>query len=191
MADGDATVLQEPKASAELDDGMRQAARRKRIRWVLLTLGPLLLLVLAVYGYVAGGRYVSTDNAYVKADVTTISTDVGGTVAAVAVRNNEAVSAGQLLFRLDDEPYRIALAGAEARLGMVRNEIDALRATYHQKLAEPAGRAALNAEITRQATAIAYLKDFKLMMLVALLAMPMILLLKPARRNTGPAVALD
>jgi MFS transporter, DHA2 family, multidrug resistance protein len=58
-------------------------------------------------------------------------------------------------------------------------------------LAEPAGRAALNAEITRQATAIAYLNDFKLMMLVALLAMPMVLLLKPARRNTGPAVALD
>jgi membrane fusion protein, multidrug efflux system len=136
MADGDAAILRESEVSAELDDAMRQTARRKRLRWVLLTLGPLLLLILGVYGYVTGGRYVSTDNAYVKADVTTISTDVGGTVAAVAVRNNEAVSAGQLLFRLEDEPYRIALAGAEARLGMVRNEIDALRATYHQKLAD-------------------------------------------------------
>jgi membrane fusion protein (multidrug efflux system) len=105
-------------------------------RRVLLALGPLVLIAAALYLYLAGGRYVSTDNAYVRADKLTVSTDVSGIVAEVAVRESQKVEKGQVLFRLDGEPFRIALAGAEAQLGAVRNEITALQATYRQSLAQ-------------------------------------------------------
>jgi membrane fusion protein (multidrug efflux system) len=105
-------------------------------RRVLLGLGPLVLIAAALYLYLAGGRYVSTDNAYVRADKLTVSTDVSGIVAEVAIRESQKVDTGQVLFRLDGEPYRIALAGAEAQLGSVRNEITTLQATYRQSLAQ-------------------------------------------------------
>ena len=83
-----------------------------------------------------GGRYVSTDNAYVRSDKVMINTDIGGVIAAIKVREGETVTAGQELFRLDDEPYQIALAAAEAKLGVVRNQIANLQATYRQHVGE-------------------------------------------------------
>src|SRR5262249_54961923 len=109
-------------------------ARRSLVRPALLLLGPLLVIVGGLYFYLSGGRYVSTDNAYVQADKITLSSEVAGTVAEVAVTNNQAVAAGQLLFRVDEEPYRIALAAANAQLTVVQNDIAALKATYRQKL---------------------------------------------------------
>lgn len=111
-------------------------AQRQRRRVVLLLLGPLALLALGLHFYLAGGRIVSTDNAYIRAERVDIATDVPGFVAEVAVAENQIVEQGQLLFRLDDEPYRIALAAALARLEGVRNELTTLRATYREKLAE-------------------------------------------------------
>ncbi|WP_019013090.1 HlyD family secretion protein [Elioraea tepidiphila] len=111
-------------------------AQRQRRRVVLLLLGPLALLALGLHLYLAGGRIVSTDNAYVRAERIDIATDVPGFVAEVAVAENQIVEQGQLLFRLDDESYRIALAAALARLESVRNELTTLRATYREKLAE-------------------------------------------------------
>ena len=113
--------------------------RRPRRRWlrrILLLLGPLLFVAGGLALYLSGGRYVSTDNAYMQAAKETISTDVSGIVAAVEVRDNEPVKAGQVLFRLDDEPYRIALASAQAQLGIVRNQIANLKATYAYNLAQ-------------------------------------------------------
>ncbi|MCX7361611.1 MAG: HlyD family secretion protein [Alphaproteobacteria bacterium] len=109
---------------------------RKRLRTLLFAVGPLVVLAGALGAYLLGGRYVSTDNAYVHAGKLTVSTDVTGTVARIAVRENQRVEKGQLLFALDDEPFRIALAGAEANLGAVRNQIATLKATYRQKLAQ-------------------------------------------------------
>ncbi len=112
-----------------------RAARRRRLaRWILLPLGPVVVVAGGVAVYLAGGRIVSTDNAYVQATKTAITTDVSGLVAEVAVRNNDAVAAGQLLLRLDDEPFRLARDQARGQLGVVRNEIEAMRATYRQKL---------------------------------------------------------
>jgi membrane fusion protein (multidrug efflux system) len=111
-------------------------AQRQRRRVLLLLLGPLALLALGLHLYLAGGRIVSTDNAYIRAERIDIATDVPGFVAEVAVAENQLVERGQLLFRLDDEPYRIGLAAALARLEGVRNELTTLRATYREKLAE-------------------------------------------------------
>ena len=109
---------------------------RKRARTLLFAVGPLVVLAGALGAYLLGGRYVSTDNAYVHAGKLTVSTDVSGTVARIAVRENQRVQKGELLFALDDEPFRIALAGAEANLGAVRNQIATLQATYRQKQAQ-------------------------------------------------------
>ena len=107
--------------------------RRLAIRWALFVLGPLALLVGAVEWYLQGGRYVSTDNAYVRADMVNIATDVSGIVAETMVHENQPVTAGQVLFRLDDEPFRIALAQADAQLRQVRDDIEVMRATYRQR----------------------------------------------------------
>jgi membrane fusion protein (multidrug efflux system) len=108
---------------------------RQQLRWLLIALGPLLALLAAAYLYFSGGRYITTDDAYVRADTVSLSTDVSGLVAQVRVRDNERVKAGEPLFRLDQEPFRIALDRAEAALSMTRDKIAALQANYRQKLA--------------------------------------------------------
>ena len=110
----------------------------KTVRRLLLTLGPLVVLVGGLFAYTAGGRYVSTDNAYVHAGKLTVATDVSGIVADVAVKESQKVAKGQVLFTLDQEPFRIALAGAEGNLGIVRNQLVTLQATWRQKQAQVA-----------------------------------------------------
>src|SRR5258707_15536277 len=73
--------------------------RRKLVRWSLLLLGPLAVVAVATTLYLQGGRFVSIDNAYVKADMVNVANDVAGMVATVAVRNNQPVSVGEELFR--------------------------------------------------------------------------------------------
>ncbi len=72
-------------------------------RLVLLGLGPLVVAALGAYYFVTSGRYVSTENAYVKADKIAVSIDVSGHVHDVAVAENDIVQAGDVLFRLNDE----------------------------------------------------------------------------------------
>ena len=96
------------------------APARSRRRWLRPALFALLPLALVVggYVYVTGGQVMSTDNAYVQADMVGVSTDVSGIVAGRStVHDNQHVDAGQVLFRLDDRPFRIALERAKAQLG--------------------------------------------------------------------------
>ena len=123
------------------DSGVQvlQPARRglrRRLRLPLLLLGPLLALGVAAYFYLTGGRYVSTDDAYVRYNKVLISSDVAGRVIRQAVDENDAVTQGQLLFAIDDEPYRIALARTESLLAAARDEVEALRGAYRQKQAQ-------------------------------------------------------
>ena len=109
--------------------------RRRLVRWVLFALLPLALIA-GGYWYVAGGRVMSTDNAYVEADKVGISTDVSGIVKEIDVGNNQHVEDGQVLFRLDDLPFRLALERAEAQVGIVRNDLNALKANYRDMQAQ-------------------------------------------------------
>ena len=79
------------------------------------------------------GRFIETDNAYVKGDRVYIATEISGPIVEVAVRENQSVSRGQLLFRLDDQPYRTALAKIEAEIEIQRAEIRGLRAQWRTK----------------------------------------------------------
>jgi membrane fusion protein, multidrug efflux system len=105
----------------------------RRLRSLLLVLGPLVVVAAGGYLYLTGGRYVSTDDAYVRYDKVLISSDVAGRVMQQQVDENQPVRQGDLLFALDDEPYRIALARAEGVLAAARDEVRAMRAAYRQK----------------------------------------------------------
>src|ERR1700732_651223 len=103
------------KAAAPTSGRLRRRDRRW-LRPALIAFGPIVLVLIGAYIYLAGGRYIATDHAYVRADITQTTTDVAGRTIAIAVHENEPVKAGQVLFRLDDEPYRYALERAEAQL---------------------------------------------------------------------------
>ena len=83
-----------------------------------------------------GGRYVSTDDAYVQAARVSISSDVPGRVVEIDVHDNQPVKAAQVLFKLDDRPYRIAVEDAEAQLASARLKIEAEKAIYRQRQAD-------------------------------------------------------
>lgn len=114
----------------------RTGAQRQRFKRLALLLSvPLLIILIGGYLWITGGRYVSTDNAYVKRDRISIAADVSGRIVSVSVDENSHVTAGQELFRIDDQPYRLALAKAEAALSAARLEVDKLRADYREKQA--------------------------------------------------------
>lgn len=110
-----------------------RTALKYRLRPALLLLGPVVLAAVAGYFYLSGGRYVSTDDSYVRYNKVLISSDVAGRVTEAAVIENDAVEAGQLLFVIDPEPYRIALMRAEGALAAARNDVMAMRAAYKQR----------------------------------------------------------
>jgi len=113
--------------------GLRRSPARRLVRTVLLVLGPLVALLVAGYFYATSGRFVGTDDAYLRADRVAISADISGRVVSVEVRENQPVEAGDVLFQIDEEPFRIALMRAEAQLQAVRNDIEALRAGFRSK----------------------------------------------------------
>lgn len=109
---------------------------RKALRFLLLLIVPFLLAWLALDQYAKGGRYIETDNAYVKAHIVSVSAEMGGRVEKVLVKDQQQVRQGDLLFVLDRAPFQIALAKANAQLELVRNELDTLRAEYRVAKAE-------------------------------------------------------
>lgn len=108
------------------------STRRQRLRRPLMLAGPLLLVLVVGWVYISGGRYVSTDNAYVKANKVAVSSQINGVISALAVKENQPVQQGDLLFQLDDAPFRIALKQAEAKLAEAATVIRALQASYQQ-----------------------------------------------------------
>lgn len=107
--------------------------RWQRARLPLLVAGPVVVVVLAAYFYVTGGRYEKTDDAYVMTARTAISANVPGRVVELAVHDNQAVRRGDLLYRLDDAPFRIYVEEAAAQLATATLQVESLKATYLQR----------------------------------------------------------
>lgn len=97
---------------------------------------PLALAAAGGYVWVTGGRFISTDNAYVKQDKVGVSPEVQGRIIAVHAAENRPVKRGDALFEIDPQPYRIALAQADAALATARLEVERLRATLSHQRAE-------------------------------------------------------
>ncbi|MBV8836767.1 MAG: HlyD family secretion protein, partial [Alphaproteobacteria bacterium] len=103
---------------------------RSRLRMVLLVVVPLIALCVGSYFYLASGRYISTDNAYIGAQKVLITPDISGKIAKVNVIEGQRVDAGDALFEIDAEPFRIAVTQAEARLANVRTDFANLKTNY-------------------------------------------------------------
>src|SRR5260370_25617239 len=86
----------------------------KTLRRVLLTAGPVLVLAGALFVYVTGGRYISTDDAYVHAGKLTVAADVSGIVSNVALHGSQKGYTGGGLVTLDQEPFPIPLAASQS-----------------------------------------------------------------------------
>jgi len=110
--------------------------RRFVLRLCLLVGVPLIVAAVGLVVWLHGGRFVNTENAYVKADIAQVAPEVAGRVIEVAVRNYMPVTAGQTLFRLDPEPYRLALERAEAELDGARAQVETLRASWRETKSE-------------------------------------------------------
>ena len=102
------------------------------LRSILLVVVPLVVIAGAVYLYAIGGRYVTTENAYVKTDIITISAEIDGRVSFVPVVDNQFVEIGTLLFEMDRTPFEIELAAAQAEIASVRQYVNALRARHRE-----------------------------------------------------------
>ena len=105
-------------------------------RSVFLFVVPLLAVCVGLYLYAAGGRYVSTDNAYVKANVIIISPEVSGRVTSVIVSDNQPVEANDVLLQLDSSPLEITLNHARAQMAVIRTELESLRADYGETVVQ-------------------------------------------------------
>jgi membrane fusion protein (multidrug efflux system) len=110
--------------------------RLQSLRWPLMIIAPLVVIAAAVYFYITGGRYQSTDDAYTRAATVSISSNVPGRVTEVDVRDNELIQKGATLFKLDDAPFRIAVDDATARLASTRLQVESLKSTYKQRQVE-------------------------------------------------------
>ncbi|MEO8039250.1 MAG: HlyD family secretion protein [Betaproteobacteria bacterium] len=110
----------------------------RAVRIVLLVVVPLVAVFVGLYFYASGGQEVETDNAYVKANIVPISAAVAGRVIEVIAHDNQAVEAGAVLFRLDPQPYQIAVDGARAQMDVVRTTVQSLRAEYRATLQDAA-----------------------------------------------------
>lgn len=109
---------------------------RERLRWPLMVGVPVIVGIGGTIYYINASRYESTDDAYLRAAQVTVSSNVSGRVSEVDVHDNQTVHAGELLFRLDARPFRIAVEEAQARLASAKLQIEALKATYRQRQAD-------------------------------------------------------
>jgi len=124
-------------------DELTGTKKQMRTRILVFAVVPLLVLVGAVWLYATGGRYVETENAYVKADIVHIGTNVAGLITEVYVEDNQTVSKGDPLFAIDPRPFEKQLALAEADVENARQQVEALRARYR------GGRQVLTAQYER------------------------------------------
>ena len=113
-----------PAAPAAATDATAKPGKRK-----FIMIGVLGLLALAAIGYgtyfvLVGRFYVSTDDAYVRANNTTLGARVSGHVAAILPRDNSIVRAGDVIFKIDDGDYRIAVDAAQSRIATQQATID-------------------------------------------------------------------
>ena len=108
----------------------RSLGRKRTLRLLLMVGGILVVLVAALTFWLRGGRYVSADDAYVRAAKLMVSTDVSGLVTDVAVREGQTVKAGDVLFRIDPKQFQIALENAKAQLQQTALNIEAMKQDY-------------------------------------------------------------
>ncbi len=112
-------------------------SRGRRFRRVaLMLIVPLALALGAGWVWLSGGRYQETENAYLHQARVSVASDLSGRVTEVAVNDNQPVQAGDVLFRIDAEPFRLAVSEADAAIASARLKVEQMKAAYQQSLAQ-------------------------------------------------------
>ncbi|TGV23988.1 HlyD family secretion protein [Mesorhizobium sp. M4B.F.Ca.ET.143.01.1.1] len=125
-------------APAELAPSPQPAPKKQRRagRFLLMVALPAALLAGGAYVWVTGGRYQETENANLQQAKVSIASDTAGRIVKVGIADNQLVKQGDVLFAVDPESYRIALAQAEAAVATARLNVEQLRAAYSQAMAQ-------------------------------------------------------
>jgi membrane fusion protein (multidrug efflux system) len=108
----------------------------RRLRYPLLIGVPVLAIIAGFFFYLSGGRYQSTDDAYIQSARVDVSANVAGRVIDLPVHDNQRVKAGDVLFRLDPAPIDTATAQAAADLANAKQNLTGAGATYQQRTVE-------------------------------------------------------
>jgi membrane fusion protein, multidrug efflux system len=122
---------------------------RKRLRMILLLVVPIVAAAAGLGFYLSGGRYISTDNAYVGAQKVLITPDISGKINRIVVREGQHVAPGDILFEVDPEPFKLALAQAQAKLAMTKVDLSNLK-TNIKSLTTLADLAQKNVELKQR-----------------------------------------
>ena len=115
------------KISAQPRRRLMAALRRYR-RTLLLVVLPLAAVIAGLIFYLNGGRYVTTDDAYVGAQKVLITPDISGRIEKIVVREGQRVNQGDVLFELDPVPFRLAVDQAKATLAQAKTSYENLTA---------------------------------------------------------------
>lgn len=129
---------------------VRRLALLRHLRWsdlrallarrygrALLVYGiPVLAAVAALGFWLSGGRYATTENAFVKTDIVQIASEIQGRILDLEIRDHAVVKEGDLLIRLDPEPYKLALAKADAELDAARATVEQVKVSLREAKAE-------------------------------------------------------
>lgn len=126
-------------AEADLKAASQRAPERslgQKLRLPLMIGGPLAVIAVVAYFVLTGGRFETTDDAYVQAARAAISPSIDGRVVEIDVKENQQVRKGQVLFKLDPADYQVAVAQAEAALASARFDTQGSQAVYGQRQAD-------------------------------------------------------
>ena len=143
-----APVVDKP-ATAPANSAAPKSGKSKKL--VLMGVGALVALALAGYGvhYLLVGRfYVSTDDAYVRANNTTLGARVSGHIAAILPGDNALVHTGEVIYRIDDGDYRIAVDAARTKIATQQATIERIgrQVTAQESAVEQAKAQVVSAE---------------------------------------------
>nr|WP_245303810.1 HlyD family secretion protein [Pseudorhodoplanes sinuspersici] len=111
---------------------------RARLRIILLVVVPLIAATAGFTFYLYGGRYITTDNAYVGAQKVLITPDISGKINKIYVKEGQHVAEGDPLFEIDPVPFKLALTQAQSKLASVWTDFNNLKTNLASltKLAE-------------------------------------------------------
>jgi membrane fusion protein (multidrug efflux system) len=115
----------ETKISAEPRRRLIAGMRRYR-RFLLLVVLPVLAVIGGLVFYLNGGRYVTTDDAYVGAQKVLITPDISGKIDKIVVKEGQHVNEGDVLFEIDPVPFQLAVDQSKAQLEQARTTYDNL-----------------------------------------------------------------
>jgi membrane fusion protein (multidrug efflux system) len=125
----------EPMAAAEAAEAppkrkrVRKEGGRNWVKTIVMLIVPAALIIGGIYYWLTSGGSVATDDAQIRQDIVSVSPQVNGQVVQVFVRNGARVKRGDILFRIDPQPYRVALEQAQAALANAELQTGVLRTT--------------------------------------------------------------